>query len=102
MLVKTGSKRDAAAAATSLIGVVVLSSMELLEAFGLEISTTQVHAVENWIAVVLLAVSAVMSWRKGGGELPAPGPGVPPLFPNELPPVGSPEPGAGRFGGPAN
>lgn len=90
------SKRDGAATATSLIGVVVLSSMELLEAFGMAVSSEQVHAVQNWIAVVLLTASAVMSWRKGGAQLPPPGPGTPPLFPNELPERPGPE--TGRFG----
>jgi len=75
-------RKSNAGSATSLIGVFVLTSLELLESFGLRVSSEQVHAIDSWIAVTLLLLSAWVSWRKKGGDLPEPDPDAPPLFPS--------------------
>lgn len=74
-----------AAPATSLLGAFVVFTIELLHQFGLEIKIEQVHAINNWIAITVLLASAVIAWKKGGAELPPPGPDAPPLFPPNVP-----------------
>lgn len=46
---------------TGLLGAAILATGELLQEFGVNLADSQIDAVQNWVAVVFLLVTAILA-----------------------------------------
>ena len=47
--------------ATGLLGAVIVATGELLQQFGVDLADSQIDAVQNWVGVVFLLVTAILA-----------------------------------------